>query len=364
MLGGIAYRNYFKKELSKPEPVFQGFATIIAPCRGLDDGLEDNLKALFEQDHSAFEVIFVVDDERDPALGVIEKLVAAHANSKLVIAPAAVGCGQKVANLREAVLHADPKGEVFVFVDSDARPSVGWLRHLTTAATGTNIGAATGYRWYLSKKPGLGSELRSAWNASIASALGPNSKSNFCWGGSMAIRRDVFENLAIRDRWAGAVSDDFVATRAIKDAGLEIAFVPQALTASIEGCTFGEMLEFTIRQMKITRVYAAPLWVVSVVGSALFNIVLASASLIAVFATDRGWPVYVSLFTLVAVGALSIAKSWLRWSAVRMALTEHRTALDRQFIPQHTLWLAAPAIFLINCIAAALSRRITWRGIT
>ena len=30
--------------------------------------------------------------------------------------------------------------------------------------------------------------MSSAWNASIASALGPNTKTNFCWGGSMAGR--------------------------------------------------------------------------------------------------------------------------------------------------------------------------------
>jgi cellulose synthase/poly-beta-1,6-N-acetylglucosamine synthase-like glycosyltransferase len=99
------------------------------------------------------------------------------------------------------------------------------------------------------------SELRSAWNASIASALGPNLKSNFCWGGSTAIRRDVFERIDMREKWRGTLSDDFAVTRAIKAAGLAIYFVPKALIASVESCTFKELFEFTNRQMKITRVY-------------------------------------------------------------------------------------------------------------
>ena len=53
-------------------------------------------------------------------------------------------------------------------------------------------------------------------------------------------------------------------------AGLPIVFVPQALTASVEDCSLSETFEFTNRQMKITRVYATPLWRVSFVGSGLF----------------------------------------------------------------------------------------------
>ena len=52
-----------------------------------------------------------------------------------------------------------------------------------------SVGAATGYRWFISNNPTFASEMRCAWNASTASALGPNTNTNFCWGGSSAIRR-------------------------------------------------------------------------------------------------------------------------------------------------------------------------------
>ncbi len=116
--------------------------------------------------------------------------------------------------------------------------------------------------------------MRSAWNASIASALGPNTKTNFCWGGSMAIRRNDFMQTEMREKWQGTLSDDFVVTKALNEAGLPIIFVPQALTASVEDCTFSELLEFTTRQMKITRVYAPHLWKLSFIGSGVFNIVM------------------------------------------------------------------------------------------
>ncbi len=372
--GGIDYLRYFKSELAKPASDFMPFASVIVPCRGLDEGLEENLSALLDQDYARYEVLFVVDDENDKAGSVIKKLSRRGAETakqggrqtaaKLIIAPKAVDSSQKVENLREGVLRVSGESTVFAFADSDARPSPDWLRHLVAPLESDSVGAATGYRWFLSKVPTFASELRSAWNASIATALGPNTKTNFCWGGSMAVRRDVFERLDIRERWSGTLSDDFAVTRAMNDAGLTIKFVPRALIASIENCSFHELLEFTTRQMKITRVYAPRLWVLSFFGSGLFNVVMISAFLIAVLSARNSTAVWIAIGTLVLVSFFSIGKSWLRLKAVRLALPRYENELRSQALPQYTFWLLSPAIFFYNSFAAWISRRMTWRGTT
>lgn len=384
--GGITYLRYFREELAKPRSTFTPFVTVIAPCRGLDDGLEQNLTALLTQEFPAYEVIFVVDEAKDLAMPVIERVStesgsaeativstgngsdrgSRHTTSpitKLIIAPKAVGCAQKIANLREAVLHADDRSQAFVFVDSDARPSPEWLRTLVVPLANESVGAATGYRWFISKNPTLASEIRSVWNASIASALGRNSNSNFCWGGSTAIRRDVFERIDMREKWAGTLSDDFALTRVMNEAQLPIVFVPQALTASVEDCSWAELLEFTTRQMKITRVYMTKLWVMSMIGSAVFNAVMIAAFLIAILSTNA-IAVFVSIATLILVSAFSIGKSWLRLKAVKLTLPNYEAGLKLQFWPHVTLWLFTPSLFLYNSLAAAFSRRLKWRGIT
>lgn len=366
--GGVAYLRFFRREVGRPRSEFTPFVSVIAPCRGLDDGLEQNLTAMLEQDYPEYEVIFVIDDTNDPAASVIDKVsreAATHAKkASLVVANKAVDCSQKIANLREAVLHASDASEAFVFVDSDVRPSRDWLKSLVAPLADKNVGAATGYRWFISRTPTFASEMRSVWNASIASALGPNTRSNFCWGGSMAIRRDTFYRIGILAKWSGALSDDFVVTRAMNEADLPIVFVPQALTASVESCTFGEMLEFTTRQMKITRVYATKLWIMSFAGSALFNAVMIAAFLIVVFRNTNDLAVAVSLVTLVLVSIFSIGKAWLRLKAVRLVLIQYDDELRRQFWTQNSLWLFAPAVFFYNSVAAWISRRMTWRGIT
>ena len=106
--GGINYLNYFKRELANAPSTYAPFATVIASCKGLDEDLEANLSALVEQDYPSYEVIFVVDDERDAAVPVIEVLRTGSKGAikcKLIVAPKAVDSSQKVENLREAILH-------------------------------------------------------------------------------------------------------------------------------------------------------------------------------------------------------------------------------------------------------------------
>lgn len=363
--GGIDYLAHFKHELAKPASGYAPFATVIAPCRGLDKGLAENLRSLLIQRYPSYEVLFVIDDPADPAAKIIEEVSREAAKpAKTVVAPPATTSSQKVKNLREAVRHADESSEILAFVDSDARPDRDWLRSLVAPLADETVGAATGYRWFLTSSSGLAGELCSAWNASIASALGPNTKSNFCWGGSMAIRGDVFERLDIRERWSGALSDDFAVTRAMKRAQMPIVFVPKALTASIQDCSFRGLFEFTNRQMKITRVYASQLWMLSFFGSGLFLLVMIWSAVLAVTSQALSFSWFAAVITLCAVSAMSFGKAWLRLKAVRLALPAYADAIERQRPFQLTLWLITPAVYFANCVAALLSRRIRWRGIT
>jgi cellulose synthase/poly-beta-1,6-N-acetylglucosamine synthase-like glycosyltransferase len=364
--GGIDYFKFFSQEIIQKESDFTPFVSVIVPCRGLDEDLEKNLSALFRQDFPHYEVIFVIDSETDEAFSVIGKVLRSKAEkivSKIVVAGKAVSESQKVHNLREAVLHIAEESEIIVFVDSDARPSSNWLKALIAPLKNEKIGASTSYRWFISKKFSFASEMRSVWNASIASALGPNTKSNFCWGGSMAIRRETFEKIKMRERWCGTLSDDFAVTRTMNENGLEIFFVPRALTVSVGNCNFQELLEFTTRQMKITRVYAPHLWKKSFVGAALFNLVFVWAGFNLFFAESSSFVFWFSLVSVFLISIFSIGKSHWRLKAVRLVLKDYENDLKKQRWTQNTLWILTPALFFYNAFCAWFSRKICWRGI-
>ena len=366
--GGVRYLGFFRRELEAPRTLYMPSASVFVPCRGMDQGLRLNLLALFRQHYPAYELVFVSDSADDPGLEIARQLSRelegeTVARTRFVVAGPATDSGQKVHNLRAAVAEADASSEVFVFVDTDARPRADWLRALVAPLADEGVGAATGYRWFLPARGGFASNLRSVWNASIASALGSNVRSNFCWGGSTAIRRETFERLGMSERWRGTLSDDYALTRALQAAGLPIRFVPACLTASVEDCTFSELLEFTTRQLKITRVYAPQLWAFVLVSNLLFVAVFFGGLALAVWRAAVGLPYVWPLVIVSVIFLLGLWKAFFRLRAVALVLEEHHGRLHRGVWAHLLLWPLTAVLFLYNATAAALSRRIVWRGI-
>ena len=359
LINGFRFAAYVRRETSRPLPDFHPFVSVIVPGRGLEPGLAENLRALLTQDYPAYEVLFVFDREDDPALEVVEQLSkTSTVAAKIVIAGPATDSGQKVHNLRVAASRIDQQSEVLVFVDTDARPESRWLRQLVAPLSDEKLGASSGYRWFVPLKGGLASRLCGVWNASIASALGGDTAKNFCWGGSTAIRRTTFDQLNVIERWRGTVSDDFTLTRILREANLPIHFTPNCLVPSFGDCGFKELLEFTTRQIKITRVYAQHLWLPLLLGSALFSLVF-FGGLILIGVYPRSSAIYVFLLLIFALG---VTKSIIRFRVVYEVLGPQASLRD---LAAHIfLWPFASLLYLYNAIVAGFSRRIQWRGIT
>lgn len=367
--GGLRFVGYLRAELAKDYPDFTPFTTVFVPCRGLDDGLKENINAIFEQDYPAFEIIFVSDSADDPAFAIIEEVRTRFEGKpgpalRFVVSGRATDRGQKVHNLRVAVAQADPQSEILVFVDTDARPRPFWLRSLIGPLQDPALGATTGYRWFVPVRGGVVSHLRSVWNAAIASALGEQMEKNFCWGGSTAIRRETFQACGVVEYWRGTVSDDFALTRALHDRNLPIKFVPQCLTASFEDCSFSQLTEFTTRQLKITRAYATHLWRAVFTGSLIFVLVFFGGITLVVARALSGLSFATPLVLLLIIFALGAMKSHLRRRAVAKVITEPHISSFGPTLAHLTLWPLASVLYLYNALAAAVSRRITWRGIT
>lgn len=359
LLGGVRYARYVRRETQRPLGKYEPFVSVIAPTRGFEQGFVDNVGPLLSQNYPEYEIRFVFDDPQDPSLPLVCGL-----GGRVVISGPANGTGQKVHNLIVAVAQIDPRAEVIVFVDTDARPNENWLRQLVAPLADENVGASTGYRWFVPERGGLASRLRGVWNASVASALGADVTKNFCWGGSTAIRRSTFERLNMVDHWRGTVSDDFTITRVLKEAKLPIHFTPNCLVPSVGDCGWDELVEFTTRQIKITRVYAPHLWLPLLLGSSLFAIVFFGGIVLLALRVVWGQSFWLVLSFLVVIFALGAAKGFIRWRAVSIPLAHYRKELRRDLAAHIFLWPFASLLYLYNAIVAGFSRRITWRGIT
>jgi len=350
-LRGERARTRFYRSGARTEPSAFPPASVIVPVKGYDDGLTANLAALASLDYPDYELIVVSRSPHDLPPG------AAPPRARIVFAgPPPDGTGEKVHNLLAAVSAARAETQVLAFADSDGIPSPGWLRALVAALETARAGAATGYRWHLPQPPVTGPALlRSVWNAVIAGSMGP-APAAFGWGGAMAIRRNTFSHLRIRDWWKGAVSDDYRLSEAVRAAGLHIVFTPGALVAATDGTTFTELLSWTTRQMRITRFYAPRLWHLSL-----------AAHLIYCGAMVAGVSLLLEGSSLAAAAlAVQLGTGYYK-AARRLALASHAMPAHRQWFARYG-WLHAlltPCgtwLWLYASAAAALSGTIQWRG--
>jgi hypothetical protein len=291
--------------------------------------------------------------ETPVAKGVIRKPQAS-----LVVAGVAEGRGEKVNNLLRGVETADPAAKVFVFADIDATPSPDWLRSLVAPLATPQVTVSTGFRWYL---PGQGfvSQLRAAWDTSIATMMGDHDH-NFAWGGSMAMRADDFRQLGIADRyWSNTVSDDYAVTRAVRDAGGRIAFAPRCLMASREESSLQEFLRWSTRQIIITRVYAAHLWRLGLTAYLFYCGTFALGVTVLSLRVQTPQQRAAVAVILAAVLLLGAGKGYIRSRVARELFPEKTRGAVSCYWQLSPL---VPWIMLGNFVAAGLTRRIEWRG--
>jgi GT2 family glycosyltransferase len=345
--GGAAnlrYARSYRTPASPPEPVI-----VFCPVRGADPELSANAGSLLGQDYPDYRVVFLVDEATDPAL-----LVLAGMGCRVEISGRAAGRSRKVHSLLHGIARFGGEASIWVFADADARFPAGWLRELVAPLGTPEVGATTGYRWYVPEGDGP-TLLRSAWNASIAGLLGPGGR-NFAWGGSTAIRGDVFARAGIAALWEGALSDDYALARGVRASGLRLVFVPTCLVPSYGACTWRALFEFTTRQIRITRVYEPQMWWVGLLSFTLFNLAFAWTTLGLLSGSLPLAAPWVLLY------GLSVFRSHQRLGAAARAITHPSLGRHRWF------YLLSPPLisllFQVNFLVSAASRRIVWKGVT
>jgi GT2 family glycosyltransferase len=259
--------SYVQQELSFKPTRYLPKISVILPCKGLDPGFERNVRKLMEQDYKdacgtpMFEVIFAVAKEDDPAYSALRQIVDEQSSvpAKLVVAGTSEFRAQKINNQLRALEEVSSDSEAYVFVDSDVIARDDFLRYLVAHLDQNDVGVTTGYRFYIPFKGDWPSLIRSLWNRMTAWELADPGYA-FAWGGAMAVRRDVFEKAQVQKEWDRAADDDLSLTTAIKRIGLKVRFVPQCLVASHGDATIAEIVEWTNRQLILTKVYYPKLW--------------------------------------------------------------------------------------------------------
>jgi hypothetical protein len=225
------------------------------------------------------------------------------------------------------------------------------------------VGAATGFRWFIPARASLANYLLYGINSSIALFFGAGGQ-HLVWGGSWAIRREMFETLGVRQAWKGTLSDDLVVSRILKRRGLRVLFQPPCMVASPLDHNLRSMCGFLRRQYLIGRFYVPYLWLAGLSLGVVTLAVLVSSLALAVAAVFCPTvPIWIPAGVFAIYYGLNVFRAWLRQSLVPCYFPSFASKLRRA--RWFDVW-AGPLIGLANMaalVAAMFGREFVWRGI-
>ncbi|MGC9105200.1 MAG: glycosyltransferase [Thermoprotei archaeon] len=220
-----------------------GLASVVLPVKGLDPRLEETIRSLLAQDYADKEVIVVLDSSDDPAYPVVTKFPVKVVMNEWPCAK----CSGKVSAILTALKYA--KGDYLVFADSDTVYPQGWLRCMLSLVKDKAV--PTTFSWPSPERVTLRNLVRSGfWTLGYESVF--SRKHRFLWGGSMAFRREFFDEEAV-----GALSeawcDDCTLTYLVKKRGYEIEFCP---VVSKNYFDEANLIKFLKRQIITVKLYS------------------------------------------------------------------------------------------------------------
>jgi ceramide glucosyltransferase len=320
-------------------------ATLLKPLCGDEPELLANLQSFVDQDYGApIQIVLGVQDPSDPALEAVRQLKASRpdADIEVVLDGPLHGPNRKVTNLINMTRRA--KHGLLVLSDADMRVPADYLAQVAAAAAEPGVGAVTCY-YFGQGREGFWSHLAAK---GISYGFLPNVVTGVrlglahpCMGSTIALRREVLDEIGGFEAFSGALADDYEIGHAVRARGYRIVLPPFAIA---HGCA----------EKSLKAVFAHELrWAVTIrcmdpIGHA--GSIVTHPTVLAFIGTALLGAPWYGLGIIVAAGA---ARGWLTASADR--------AVGAASGPWQGLLLRDILSFGVY-VCSLFARRVDWRG--
>jgi ceramide glucosyltransferase len=204
------------------------FASVIIPIRERTKTTYRNLESVCRQQYPKYEVIFVSESVHHPAYKVVKNLEKRYPNIKIILSQRHNPKKNiaKCHNLIKGEKYA--KGEILLFGDSDVNYPEDWILKMTAplgeTVDGKKIDATTS-PFFIEPESSFGKFLAN----SISSVTFTTSLTkeefkfpSYASGASIAIKKDLFQELGIEKIWENSYNDDLVFAKTVLDSGHHI----------------------------------------------------------------------------------------------------------------------------------------------
>jgi ceramide glucosyltransferase len=331
-----------------PPPAPPSFppVTILKPMKGVDDGLERNLKSFFSQDYPAFELILGTPSADDPALEVARRVVAEHPGvaAKVVVEGGSFCPNPKVNLLSGLVRHATTG--IFLISDSNVEADPGYLKDLVSRLQRPGVGLASslfrGTGW-----KGLGGALESLQlntfvmgGVSAAYAL---ADVPCVVGKSMIFRREDLDLIGGFAHLGAHLAEDQVCGEEMKSKGRAVVVSGHLIDNVLGHRSLRTFLERHVRWCRLRRRIS----LTGYIGEFFVNPTALAMIALAIVPTAP---------MAVIAGTVWLCASAIAWSA------ERRAGVRRSLLVYPPLELLRSVLTAIAWFVPFFSSTVSWRG--
>ena len=347
VVAAIAAVRFFARERAKELPNFTPPISILKPVHGVDFASYENFASFCTQNYPAYEILFCVNELSDPAVAVIQEIMADFPDRPIRILSGAVqlGSNRKVNNL--ALLAREARHEILVQSDGDVRVGPNYLREVVAPFSDPSVGVVSClYRGIAQEN--LYAQLEAVGAASdfMAGALVADWKEGvtFALGASVTTTKRWLAKIGGYEVLANLLADDYEIGNRVHKAGGKVLLSRETVSTMYPAQTPRSFWEHQVRWARTVRLVRPA----SFLGL-LFTQGLPLALLAAAVA-PAAWigAAYLAAYLVLRLTMASVAGVW----------GLHDAVLRRK------LWLVPlrDLLYFAVWLAAFASNRIKWRG--
>ncbi|MGH6988919.1 MAG: bacteriohopanetetrol glucosamine biosynthesis glycosyltransferase HpnI [Stellaceae bacterium] len=338
----IAVRRFVRRAV--PAAAGEPPVTILKPLCGIEPDLYENLRGYCLQRYPDWQVVFGVQNPRDPAIALVERLRAEFPDRDiaLVVEKGAAGGNRKVANLASMLPAA--RHDILIMADADIRVDPDYLSVIAASLSRPGVGLVTclyrgrGTRGFWSRLAALYVNHSFLPQGLLGEELGIGAG---CFGATIALRRATLDAAGGFAVVADQLADDHALGEAVRRIGLRVMVASYLVDNMVTEPDLKALCRHELRWARTIRT-VAPTGFIGLVFTHPLMLTACAAWL-------AGW----------SDGALAV----LAWVALCRLVTVR--AIDGALgLPPSAPWLlpVRDVLSLFVYITSYLTRTVAWRG--
>jgi ceramide glucosyltransferase len=222
----LAWRYFARYERAYPAAGYHPAVSIIKPTKGVDQRAFENFRSFCEQDYSGpYEILFCVEERTDPAVPVIERVIAAYPDQQVRLIFSDPHDTRSVGKLKNMIAGlAESAYDVVIFSDSDAHAPPTFLAETVACVERPAVGLGFCAPAYVGAE-NWAAALTSVAVNELVLRLAPVCLLGLfdgAVGTTFVVRKAVLRQAGGLERFGRQISDEIPLARAIHKLGYQI----------------------------------------------------------------------------------------------------------------------------------------------